>query len=98
MLRPDCADAAGILSRNAPAQAWESGKNVVWFGACATILVVVPILVEMQREAMIAVEKQSQAEQQEQMMQQMRQVQESAGVVGNLASLVTSGGKKDESA
>jgi heme exporter protein D len=64
--------------------ALDKSQEWLWFGVTTVAVVAVPVLVEMQREAMFQMEREQLAEQQEAMQRQLQEAATSRGVLGML--------------
>lgn len=75
----------GYSTYVAPAFSWatDKGSELIWFGATVSIVFGLPVLLELQREAMFQMEKDQLQEQQE-MMQKSVQEQLQKGMMGGL--------------
>lgn len=64
-------------------------KSGAWFAFCAAALLAVPVLVEMQREAMLVVEKEHQTQQIEELQRQIATARSQASITSTIGALVT---------
>jgi len=69
-----------------------TAKNVAWFAFCAGALLAIPMLIEVQREAMLAVEKEQMASQVEDLQRQLAAARDNQSIATTIGALVGSGG------
>lgn len=63
-------------------------SSAVWFTFCAATLLAVPVLIEMQREAMLVVEKEQQNQQVEELQRQLAQFRNNQSITSTIGALV----------
>jgi hypothetical protein len=63
-------------------------KSGAWFAFCAAALLAVPVLIEMQREAMLVVEKEHQTQQVEELQRQIASARSQASITSTIGALV----------
>lgn len=62
--------------------------SAAWFTFCAATLLAVPVLIEMQREAMLVVEKEQQSQQVEELQRQLAQFRNNQSITSTIGALV----------
>jgi hypothetical protein len=65
-----------------------ASKDGAWFAFCATALIAVPVLIEMQREAMLAVEKEQQSAHLEELQRQLAASRQDVSITNTIGALV----------